>query len=70
GYSPLSRVVELEGLVIGVTGKLALWEALRDSIGDGLDGVDFVALGTRAQGQRTELEALRRKAAAEAFERD
>ena len=25
-YSPLSRVIELEGLVIGVTGKLALWE--------------------------------------------
>jgi hypothetical protein len=70
GYSPLSRVVELEGLVIGVTGKLALWEALRDSIGDRLDGIDFVALGTRAQGQRAELEELRRKAAAEAFERD
>jgi hypothetical protein len=70
GYSPLSRVVELEGLVIGVTGKLALWEALRDSIGDSFDGVDFVALGTRAQGQRTELERLRRRAAAEAFERD
>jgi hypothetical protein len=70
GYSPLSRVVELEGLVIGVTGKLAMWEALRDSIGDSLDGIDFVALGTRAQGQRTELEQLRRKAAAEAFERD
>jgi hypothetical protein len=70
GYSPLSRVVELEGLVIGVTGKLALWEALRDSIGDSIDGVDFVALGTRAQGQRTDLEHLRRKAAADAFERD
>ena len=29
GYSPLSRLVELEGLALGVTGKLALWKALR-----------------------------------------
>src|SRR2546423_12490282 len=28
-YSPLSRVIELEGLSLGVTGKLALWKALR-----------------------------------------
>jgi hypothetical protein len=70
GYSPLSRVIELEGLVIGVTGKLALWEALRDSIGEGLEGIDFAALGTRAQAQRAELEQLRRRAAAEAFRQD
>ena len=40
-YSPLSRVVELEGLVIGVTGKLALWESLRGAVGESLDGIDF-----------------------------
>ena len=28
GYSPLSRVVELEGLAIGVYAKLALWRSL------------------------------------------
>jgi hypothetical protein len=28
GYSPLSRVVELEGLSLGVHGKLALWRSL------------------------------------------
>jgi hypothetical protein len=28
-YSPLSRVLELEGLVMGVNGKLSLWYALR-----------------------------------------
>src|SRR5437764_745262 len=28
-YSPLSRVVELEALMAGVTGKLAGWRALR-----------------------------------------
>src|SRR3954453_5591793 len=27
-YSPLSRVVELEGLSLGVTGKLSLWRSL------------------------------------------
>ena len=28
GYSPLSRLVELEGLSLGITGKLGLWRAL------------------------------------------
>ena len=28
GYSPLSRLIELEGLALGVTGKLALWRSL------------------------------------------
>jgi hypothetical protein len=28
GYSPLSRMLELEGLWIGVNGKLSLWRAL------------------------------------------
>src|SRR5205823_2678348 len=27
-YSPLSRLVELEALTLGVTGKLAMWRAL------------------------------------------
>lgn len=30
GYSPLSRVLELEGLVMGVNGKLSGWRVLRD----------------------------------------
>ena len=33
GYSPLSRVVELEGLHIGITGKLELWKALELTAG-------------------------------------
>jgi hypothetical protein len=68
GYSPLSRVVELEGLVIGVTGKLALWEALGEAVGDRLDEIDFIALAERARDQRSRLEELRRNAAAEALE--
>jgi hypothetical protein len=67
-YSPLSRVVELEGLVIGVTGKLALWESLRTAVGESLDGIEFAALSERAADQRSRLEALRKRAAAEAFQ--
>lgn len=67
GYSPLSRVVELEGLVIGVTGKLALWESLREALGEGVDGIDFAELSRRAGDQRSRLEALRKRAAAEAL---
>jgi hypothetical protein len=67
GYSPLSRVVELEGLVTGVTGKLALWQALRETLGGRVDGIDLDALAARAESQRTRLEALRRRAAVEAF---
>jgi hypothetical protein len=31
GYSPLSRLVELEGLLAGVQGKRGLWMALREA---------------------------------------
>jgi hypothetical protein len=67
-YSPLSRVIEIEGLVIGVTGKRALWESLRTTIGETLNGIDFGALATRAEDQRSRLEELRKRAAAEAFD--
>ena len=67
GYSPLSRVVELEGLLLGVTGKLALWEALQTAVGTRIEGVDFGALAVRAQDQRARLERLRREAAADAL---
>lgn len=70
GYSPLSRLIEIEGLVLGVTGKLALWEALRSAIGDGLEGIDFEQLSKRAGNQRSRLEQLRRRAAAEALQQD
>ena len=67
GYSPLSRVVELEGLVLGVTGKTALWEALGTAVGTRVEGVDFDVLAARAADQRTRLERLRREAAADAL---
>ena len=33
GYSPLSRVVELELLLLGITGKLRLWTLLDELVG-------------------------------------
>jgi hypothetical protein len=69
-YSPLSRVIEIEGLVVGVTGKQALWEALQEAVGESLDGISFTALSERAADQRHRLDGLRRKAASEAFSQD
>ena len=68
-YSPLSRMVEIEGLTIGVEGKGSLWQALKVTHGDDprLRGVDLDALIARARSQRRRLERLRRKAAAEAL---
>ena len=65
GYSPLSRVLELEGLLIRVPGGWP-WRGT-GPLGERLDGVDFVALGDRAQDQRARLEDMRRRAAVEAF---
>ena len=68
-YSPLSRLVEIEGLALGVEGKLSLWRSLKIThSGDArLRGVDFDALITRARSQRQRLERQRRKAAQEAL---
>jgi hypothetical protein len=68
-YSPLSRLEELEGLSLGVEGKLSLWQALKLTHGDDprLRGVDFDALIARARSQRRRLERQRRKAAQEAL---
>ena len=67
GYSPLSRLVELEGLMLGVTGKLSLWEVL-DSLGDpALAEFDLPGLAERARRQRDELAERRIEAARDAF---
>jgi hypothetical protein len=64
--SPLSRVVELETLVVGVRGKEALWTALQRT-GINFEDVDFDALVESARAQGAELEALRLSAAARAL---
>jgi hypothetical protein len=66
-YSPLSRLVELEGLSLGVAGKLSMWENLKTATPGGVSSVDLDELIARAKSQRDRLEDLRTRAAAEAF---
>ncbi len=66
--SPLSSVVELETLVVGVRGKEALWTALKRA-DVSLEDIDLEALVESARAQGVELETLRLNAAAEAFAR-
>jgi sulfur carrier protein ThiS len=69
GYSPLSRVLELEGLTVGVAGKRSLWRNLRDAAGtaDRLVGVDLDRLLERAEDQLAGIEGHRVEAARRAF---
>jgi hypothetical protein len=69
GYSPLSRVVELEGLVTGITGKISLWLALLQIAPEEprLDAARLERLRERAESQRATVEELRERAAREAF---
>jgi hypothetical protein len=63
GYSPLSRLLELELLYIGIAGKLQLWRSLEQSLGDSLEGFQFERLAERAANQRDRVEALHHAAA-------
>lgn len=67
GYSPLSRLIELEGLELGIAGKQALWQSLGEVADPSLVAYDFAALAQRAERQRTELEPHRLAASREAF---
>jgi hypothetical protein len=69
GYSPLSRLMELEVLQLGVTGKLALWRALDQLAPQDprLDRGELERLMGRAAGQLEEIEALRERAVIDAF---
>ena len=68
-YSPLSRLVELESLALGISGKLSLWEALREVAAEDarLDLEQLGRLAERAERQRKEVWRLRQRAAREAF---
>jgi hypothetical protein len=71
GYSPLSRLLELEGIASGVDAKLALWQSLQSLERDGTLGerIDLETLVARARSQREHLERHRLAAAAEALRR-
>jgi hypothetical protein len=65
--SPLSTLVELEAMLVGVTGKSALWRTLAAlaQTDERLDEGRFAALQDRARQQANTLEDLRIEAAAE-----
>ena len=70
-FSPLSRVVEIEGLITGVSGKLSLWRALLAIVPSEprLDEDNLTRLAERAEDQLLRLHALRGAAAIIAFAR-
>lgn len=67
GQSPLSPLVELELLRIGITGKLGMWQALEETLGPRLTEFDLPGLIEQAERQRTVVEGLRLEAARVAF---
>jgi hypothetical protein len=65
GYAPVSRLLELEGLIGGVSAKLALWRALKQ-VADReprLDAQQLDRLAERAQRQLRDLRNQHRRAA-------
>jgi len=68
-YSPLSRLVELDSLALGISGKLSLWEALQEVAAEDarLDPEELRRLADRAERQRKEVWRLRQRAAREAL---
>jgi hypothetical protein len=69
GYSNLSRLEELEGLRLGVEGKLSLWRTLERiaTSAAGISPADLERLIRRAEDQRDRVEELRLAAAEQAF---
>ena len=69
GYSPLSRLIELEALQSGVSAKRSLWQALQAAFRDEprLRGLDFDLLIERANRQLTGIETQRLAAAEDAL---
>ncbi len=68
GYSPLSRLIEVEGLALGVEGKRSLWEVLSELNEPKLAEFDFEQLIERARSQRDQLHQRRLAAGLEAFQ--
>jgi hypothetical protein len=68
-YSPLSRVLEFEGLRAGVQGKLSLWDALLEiaPFDDRIDSEEMAQLLVRAESQLKGLRVHHRLAAREAL---
>ncbi len=67
GRAPLSDVIELETLLVGITGKAALWRSLSE--GGTRASVDFDELLRRADAQQATVSRYRDRAASRAFAR-
>ena len=69
GYSPLSRLVELEGLIGGISAKLSLWRSLLEIAPHEprLDADGLARLQERGEEQRRTAEELRDRAARDAL---
>lgn len=69
GYSPLSRLVEIEGLWMGVNGKLAMWRSLVAvaDLDPRLDPIWLVELEARAEEQLRRLDEHHTLASREAL---
>ena len=69
GYAPLSPVLELEGLMSGVRGKLALWRALLEiAPGDTrLEVAELERLAARAEEQLAALQEQHERVARDVF---
>jgi hypothetical protein len=69
GYSPLSRLIELEGLESGVAAKRSLWQVLARAFSDDgrLASFDLAALIARAEHQLQGLREQRLSAARDAL---
>ena len=63
GYSPLSALVELEVLALGIHGKLGLWRALLELEDERVSEARLAELVARAESQRDQVEAYRLEAA-------
>jgi hypothetical protein len=70
GYSPLSRLTEVEALTAGVTGKRCLWRCLHElaPAEPRLDAGRLLALAAKAEQQLRTLDRLRVRAAGEALD--
>lgn len=68
-YTDLTRLEELEGLMLGIRGKLALWSSLEAAAGsdDRFADIDFSRLQQRARRQLDLLEPHHVQAAADAL---
>lgn len=69
GYSPLSRLLELEGLALAIDAKRALWGTLKTILtnDERVPKTLLESLTERAEEQRRELEGFRMKAAEKAL---